>query len=54
MCGVFMCVDIQVGLAREVHAVASEIAVSYLDAPVSGGPEGASQGTLTFFTCVFR
>jgi 3-hydroxyisobutyrate dehydrogenase len=34
-------------LARELHAVAAERGVGFLDAPVSGGQAGAQQGTLT-------
>ena len=34
--------------AREIASVAQEKGVHILDAPVSGGPEGASTGTLAF------
>jgi 3-hydroxyisobutyrate dehydrogenase len=33
--------------SKAVSAKAEEKGISYLDAPVSGGPEGAEQGTLT-------
>ena len=33
--------------SKAVSAKAKEKGISYLDAPVSGGPEGAEQGTLT-------
>ncbi|MCZ0754189.1 NAD(P)-dependent oxidoreductase [Anoxybacillus sp. J5B_2022] len=33
--------------SKTVSAKAKEKGISYLDAPVSGGPEGAEQGTLT-------
>jgi 3-hydroxyisobutyrate dehydrogenase len=39
---------IDVATAREVHAVAAERRVHFLDAPVSGGVGGAAAGTLTF------
>lgn len=45
-----ICVDLTtVGLdtSRKVYKEATERGVSYLDAPVSGGPEGAEAGTLT-------
>jgi 3-hydroxyisobutyrate dehydrogenase-like beta-hydroxyacid dehydrogenase len=34
-------------LSREIAAAAQLRGVAFLDAPVSGGPEGAEQGTLT-------
>lgn len=34
-------------LAREIHAVAAEKAVGFLDAPISGGQAGAESGQLT-------
>jgi 3-hydroxyisobutyrate dehydrogenase-like beta-hydroxyacid dehydrogenase len=34
-------------LARKIGAAAVERGLGFLDAPVSGGPEGAEQGTLT-------
>jgi 3-hydroxyisobutyrate dehydrogenase-like beta-hydroxyacid dehydrogenase len=34
-------------LSREIAAAADARGVAFLDAPVSGGPEGAEQGTLT-------
>lgn len=34
-------------VSREVYAAAAARGVSFLDAPVSGGPEGAAAGTLT-------
>jgi len=34
-------------LSREIERAASERGVSFLDAPISGGPEGAANGTLT-------
>src|SRR4051794_29847192 len=34
-------------LAREIEAAVRVSGASFLDAPVSGGPEGASTGTLT-------
>ncbi len=34
-------------VARELHAVASDQGVGFLDAPVSGGQAGAENGTLT-------
>ncbi len=34
-------------VAREVHAVARELGVGFLDAPVSGGQAGAENGKLT-------
>ena len=34
------------GLATRIGAAAAERGVSFLDAPVSGGPEGAARGTL--------
>ncbi|MFM1817111.1 MAG: hypothetical protein RLZ98_3806, partial [Pseudomonadota bacterium] len=35
------------GLARELHAVAKEAGIDFLDAPVSGGQAGAENGVLT-------
>jgi len=35
------------GIAREIHAVAAERNVGFLDAPVSGGQAGAESGQLT-------
>jgi len=34
-------------IAREIHAIAAEKAVGFLDAPVSGGQAGAESGQLT-------
>lgn len=34
-------------LSRRLHAACAERGVGFLDAPVSGGPEGAAAGTLT-------
>jgi 3-hydroxyisobutyrate dehydrogenase/2-hydroxy-3-oxopropionate reductase len=34
-------------LSREIHAAAGARDVAFLDAPISGGPEGAAAGTLT-------
>jgi len=39
---------IDVTTARDVHAVAKNARVDFLDAPVSGGVGGATAGTLTF------
>jgi 3-hydroxyisobutyrate dehydrogenase len=39
---------IDVATAREVHAAASEAALTMVDAPVSGGVSGAEAATLTF------
>ena len=41
------CGTVTVSLAREVHAAAAARGLRYLDAPVSGGPEGAANGTLS-------
>ena len=38
-----------VGWAREAHASCGGAGVAYLDAPVSGGPEGAAAGSLAVF-----
>ncbi len=45
-----ICVDftsVDMETSREVYRKAAARGVSYLDAPVSGGPEGAESGTLT-------
>ncbi|MFZ4077754.1 MAG: NAD-binding protein, partial [Legionellaceae bacterium] len=42
------CSTIEVEQSRALHAAAMEHALVALDAPVSGGVVGASQGTLTF------
>jgi 3-hydroxyisobutyrate dehydrogenase len=39
---------IDIDSARAVHAAATEAALDFLDAPVSGGVGGAEAGTLTF------
>ena len=44
---VITCGTITVDFAREVHAAAAARGVRFLDAPVSGGPEGAAKGTLS-------
>lgn len=36
-----------VKLTRELHEAAGEMGVSFFDCPLSGGPEGAANGTLT-------
>lgn len=41
------CSTSSVELARKMHAQLKEKGVGILDAPVSGGPEGAKQGTLS-------
>lgn len=41
------CTTSSPGLAREMHAKLKEKGIGILDAPVSGGPEGAKQGTLS-------
>ena len=38
-----------VGWAREAHEACGAAGVAYLDAPVSGGPEGAAAGSLAVF-----
>ena len=38
---------VSVEFARELHAASAAAGVSFLDAPVSGGPEGAANGTLS-------
>lgn len=38
-----------VSWAREAHAACNHAGVAYLDAPVSGGPEGAAHGSLAVF-----
>ena len=38
-----------VGWAREAHASCGGAGVAYLDAPVSGGPDGAAAGSLAVF-----
>ena len=38
-----------VGWAREAHETCGGAGVAYLDAPVSGGPEGAAAGSLAVF-----
>ena len=35
------------GVAREIHAAAAEKDIAFIDAPVSGGQQGAENGTLT-------
>lgn len=45
-----ICVDftsVDMETSRDVYREAAARGVSYLDAPVSGGPEGAEKGTLT-------
>lgn len=42
------CSTISVEAARESHKLAAEAGLQSLDAPVSGGVEGAAAGTLTF------
>ncbi|CEG28627.1 NAD(P)-dependent oxidoreductase [Bacillus sp. B-jedd] len=37
----------EVKLTRELHESAAELGVSFFDCPLSGGPEGAANGTLT-------
>ena len=39
--------QVSVEFARELHAASAAAGVSFLDAPVSGGPEGAANGTLS-------
>jgi len=41
------CGTVTVTLACELHAAAEARQLRYLDAPVSGGPEGAAKGTLS-------
>ena len=41
------CGTVTVSFARELHEVARTRSLLFLDAPVSGGPEGAANGTLT-------
>lgn len=41
------CGTVTVSLARELHSKAEARQLKYLDAPVSGGPEGAAKGTLS-------
>ncbi|WP_409271406.1 NAD(P)-dependent oxidoreductase [Neobacillus sp. SCS-31] len=36
-----------VKLTREIHGIAAGMGVSFFDCPLSGGPEGAANGTLT-------
>lgn len=36
-----------VKLTREIHQVAQEYGIEFYDCPLSGGPEGAANGTLT-------
>ncbi|WP_316569181.1 NAD(P)-dependent oxidoreductase [Neobacillus sp. YIM B06451] len=36
-----------VKLTREIHGIATGMGVSFFDCPLSGGPEGAANGTLT-------
>ena len=38
---------VSVEFARELHAASAAAGVSFLDAPVSGGPEGAANGSLS-------
>lgn len=44
------CSTIDVESARRVHELAAARSIASLDAPVSGGVGGATQGTLTFMT----
>ena len=41
------CGTVTVSFARELHDAAAARGLRFLDAPVSGGPEGAANGTLT-------
>ncbi|RHW42826.1 NAD(P)-dependent oxidoreductase [Neobacillus notoginsengisoli] len=34
-------------LTREIHGIAASMGVSFFDCPLSGGPQGAANGTLT-------
>ena len=48
MCTVHcVCMQVSVEFARELHAASAAAGVSFLDAPVSGGPEGAANGSLS-------
>ena len=38
---------VSVEFARELHTASAAAGMSFLDAPVSGGPEGAAKGTLS-------
>ncbi len=38
-----------IATAQALHAQAQTLDIAYLDAPVSGGPEGAAAGTLSIF-----
>ncbi len=42
------CSTIDVETARQLHALASERGLAQIDAPVSGGPEAAGRGELSF------
>lgn len=42
------CSTIGIDYARAIHAVAKKAGVAFAEAPVSGGTEGAIDGTLTF------
>ena len=42
-----VCMQVSVEFARELHAASAAAGLSFLDAPVSGGPEGAANGTLS-------
>ena len=46
-CALRVCMQVSVEFARELHAASAAAGVSFLDAPVSGGPEGAAHGTLS-------
>jgi 3-hydroxyisobutyrate dehydrogenase/2-hydroxy-3-oxopropionate reductase len=41
------CSTVSPGLSRRIYQAAQERGVSFLDAPISGGPEGAEAATLT-------
>ena len=41
------CMQVSVEFARQLHAASAAAGVSFLDAPVSGGPEGAANGSLS-------
>lgn len=44
------CSTIGIDYARKLHAEAAKSGVTFVEAPVSGGTEGAIAGTLTFMT----
>lgn len=44
------CSTIGIDYARRLHSAAEKVGATFVEAPVSGGTEGAIAGTLTFMT----